>query len=114
MDLGVAFCTQRERQVDEDTVNRKAVAILVQAISCSNVHGVFPVHERFWFCLFSFSFVLMARASDGTDVPVSPMRASSSNMESLDGSPLTLKEQDFVPVQWRMKSTTCIYSCRSS
>ena len=30
---------------------RMSVAILAQAISCSNVHGVFPVHERFWFAL---------------------------------------------------------------
>ena len=51
-----------------------------RAISCSHVHGVFPVHERFWFCLVQVSAtqfccfppVLMARASDGSDVPVSP------------------------------------------
>ena len=54
-----------------------SVAILAQAISCSNVHGVFPVHERFCFCLVQvsttqlslflcISFVLMAadRASE--------------------------------------------------
>ena len=55
-----------------------------RAISCSNVHGVFPVHELFWFCLVqvsttqfcSFSFSLMARVSDGTNVPISPAPAS--------------------------------------
>ena len=71
-----------------------SVVILAQAISCSNVRGFFPVHELFWLCLVqvsttqfcSFSFFLMARASDGTDVPVSPVPASSSNMGSPDGS----------------------------
>ena len=65
-----------------------------RAISCSNVHGFFPVHERFWFCLVQVSTtqfccfppVLMARASDGTDVPVSPLPAFSSNMGSPNGS----------------------------
>ena len=62
-----------------------------RAISCSNVQGVSPVHE--WFCFFAsskclqpqfcgFPPVLMARASDGTDVLVSPLLASSSNMGS--------------------------------
>ena len=32
-----------------------SVAILVQAISCSNMRGVFPVHELFWFCLVQVS-----------------------------------------------------------
>ena len=70
------------------------VAILAQAISCSNVRGDYPVHELFWFCLVqvstaqfcSFSSFLMSRASDGTDVPVSPVPASSSNMGSPNGS----------------------------
>ena len=74
--------------------NKESVAILAQAISCSNVRCVFPVHERFWFCLVqvgttqfcSFPSFLMARASDGTDVPVSPVAASSSNMGSPNGS----------------------------
>ena len=60
-----------------------SVAILAQAISCSNVHGVLPVHERVWFCLVqvstnqfcSFSF-LMARVSDGTNLPISLAPAS--------------------------------------
>ena len=51
-------------------------------------------YERFWCCLVQvsttqfccFPLVLMARASDGTDVPVFPLPASSSNMGSLDGS----------------------------
>ena len=29
--------------------------ILAQAVSCSNVHGVFPVHKLFWFCLVQVS-----------------------------------------------------------
>ena len=65
-----------------------------RATSCSNVHGVFPVHERFWFCLVQVSTtqfcgfppVLMARASDGTDVLVSPLPVSSSKMGSPNGS----------------------------
>ena len=69
------------------------------AISCSNVHDVFPVHERFWFCLVQVSTtqfccfppVLMARASDGTDVPESPLPASSSIIGSPNGSLLDLE-----------------------
>ena len=33
----------------------RSVAILAQAISCSNVRCVFPVHELFWFCLVQVS-----------------------------------------------------------
>ena len=59
------------------------VAISAQAISCSNVHGVFPVHELFWFCLVhlsatqfcSFQSLLMSCAGDGTDVPRNPIRS---------------------------------------
>ena len=66
---------------------------MAQAISCSNVFVFCPFHELFWSCLVqvsttqicSFSSFLMARASDGTDVPVSPLPASSSNMGSPDG-----------------------------
>ena len=58
------------------------------------VHGVFPVHELFWCCrvqvsttqFCSFSSFLVARVSDGTDVPASPVPASSSNMGSPNGS----------------------------
>ena len=32
-----------------------SVAILAQAISCSDVRGVSPVHKRFWFCLVQVS-----------------------------------------------------------
>ena len=32
-----------------------SVASLAQAISCSNVRGVVPVHEMFWFCLVQVS-----------------------------------------------------------
>ena len=67
---------------------------MAQAISCSNVRGVFPVHERFWFCLVQVSTTqfccvpsfLMARVSDGTNVPISPAPASSSKMGSPNGS----------------------------
>ena len=49
------------------TARPNSVAILAQATSSSNLHGVFPVHEPFWFCLVqvsttqfcSFSLVLM-------------------------------------------------------
>ena len=89
------FDTKRspyEHMMDE--VHCASAAILAQAIWCSNVHGVFPVHERFWFCLVqvattqfcSFPPVLMARATDGTDVPVSPLLVSSSNVGSPHGS----------------------------
>ena len=71
-----------------------SVAMLVQATSCSNVRGVFTVHELFWFCLVQvtstqfrcFPPVLMARASDGTDEPIPPLPASSSNTGSPNGS----------------------------
>ena len=33
----------------------KGTENLNQAISCSNVHGVFLVHERYWFCLVQVS-----------------------------------------------------------
>ena len=59
----------------------------------------FPVHERFWFCFVQvattqfccFPLVLMARASDGTDVPVSLLLASSSKVGSPNGSPPDLE-----------------------
>ena len=79
-----------------------SVAILAQAISCSNVHGVLLVHELFCFCLVqvsttqfcSFSF-LMARVSDGTNVPISLAPASSSNMGSPNGSLLDIAGNGF-------------------
>ena len=60
----------------------------------------FPVHELYWFCLVqvsttqfcSFPSFLMASANDGTDVPVSPLPASSSNMGSPNGSLPDLEE----------------------
>ena len=54
-----------------------------RAISCANVHGVFPVHECFWFCLVQVStnqFSLFPTCSHGT------LPASSSNMGSPNGS----------------------------
>ena len=76
-----------------------SVALVAQAISCSTVRGIFPVHELFWFCLVqvstnqlrSFSSFPMARVSDGTDVPVSSVPDSSSNMGSPNGSLLDLE-----------------------
>ena len=73
---------------------QKGISLLAQAISCSNMRGVCPVHELFWFCLVqvsttqfcSFPSFLMARVSDGTVMPISPAPASSSNMGSPDGS----------------------------
>ena len=65
-----------------------------RAISCSNVRGVFPVHERFWFGLVQVSttqfcsspLVFMASVNDGSDVPISPMPGTSSNYGSPSGS----------------------------
>ena len=77
----------------ENSAGAVSVA-LAQAISCSNVRGVFPVHERFWFCLVqvsttkfcNFQSFLMTRVSGGTNVPIFPAPASSSNMGTLNGS----------------------------
>ena len=93
-----------------------------RAISCSNVHGVFPVHERFWFCLVQVSTtqfccfppVLMARASDGTDVLVPPLPASSSNMGSPSGSLPELGGTRHRATTMRRNSKRFTYSCRSS
>ena len=84
----------KDCQQTDSPASTRSVAIVAQATSCSNVRGVFPEHELFWFCLVqvsttqfcSFSPVLMARVSDGTDVPVSPLPASSSNVASPNGS----------------------------
>ena len=55
---------------------------------------IFLRHELFWFCLVqvsttqfcSFPAFLMARVSDGTNVPIPPAQASSSNFGSPNGS----------------------------
>ena len=69
--------------------------ILAQAIACSNVRGVFPDHELFWFCrvqvstiqFFSFPPVFMACFDDGSEVmPISPEPGTFSNHGSPDGS----------------------------
>ena len=65
-----------------------------RAISCSNVHGVFPFTSAAGFalskclqpCFVGSHLFSMARVSDVTDVPVSPLPASSSNMGSPNGS----------------------------
>ena len=97
-----------------------SVATLARSISCSNVHGVFPVHERFWFCLVQvsltqfgcFPLVLMARASDGTDVPVSPLLPLRMWVV-LTALFLTSKEQDTVQVRWRRASTKCSFKSKN-
>ena len=82
---------------DDSMIDLHKISVAIfgsSATSCSNVRGVFPVHERFWFGLVQVSTiqfccfppVLVARASDGTDVPVSPLLASSSIIGSPDGS----------------------------
>ena len=92
----------------------KGISLLAQAISCSNMRGVFPVHELFWFCLVQVSTTqfccqsfLMARVNDGTRVPIFPWVV-------LTVLFLTLKEHDFAPVRWRRKSMKSTYSYRSS
>ena len=73
----------------------------------------FLCHELFWFCLVqvsttqfcSFPSFLMARASDGTDVPVSPFPASSSNIGSLSGSLPDFEGTGIRPsaMEWKIK-----------
>ena len=90
-----------------------------RAISCSNVHGVCPVHERFWFCLIQvsttqfcyFPSFLMARVSDGTNVPISPAPASYSNMGSPNDSLPDLEGPGFRSSEPRGHSSL---SCRTS
>ena len=78
--------------VQPKTFHWNSADILAQAISCSNVHGVFPVHELSGFVLSKCqqpSFVVSLfswHVSDGTNVPISPAPGSSSNMGSPDGS----------------------------
>ena len=94
---------------------RFSVAILAQAITCSNVRGVFPFTNVSGFCLVqvsttqfcSFSF-LMARVSDGTNVRISLAPASSSNMGGIAHLG-TAVGQHSVHVHLRgLKSTPCI------
>ena len=83
--------------------------------------------RAFWFCLVqvstilfcSFPPILMARVSDGTDVPVSPLPATSSNIGSPDGSLPDLEETGIRASTMEEKSTTCSnnsrrchYSCK--
>ena len=64
-------------------LHTSSVAILAQAISCSNVRMNFLRHELFWFCLVQvsttqcccFQPVLNARVDDGLDVPIFPIPA---------------------------------------
>ena len=90
---------QEERKTDRSHDLRLSVAVLAQAISCSNVRMIFLRHELFWFCLvqvfstqfcwFPPSFLVIARPVAGADhanVPNSPLQDLSSNFGSLDGS----------------------------
>ena len=78
-------------QHDQGSRTVGSVAIVAQAISCSNVRGVLPDHELFWFCLVhvsttqfcSFPPVLMKSLDDGSDVPISLMPIGSG--PDLDG-----------------------------
>ena len=56
----------------------------------------------------------MARVSEGTDVPVSPARASSSNMGSSDGSLPDLEGTGFRECTMEEKSTKSTHRYRSS
>ena len=51
--------TETERDAERERHRERhreiSVAKLAQAISCSNERGVFPVYERFWFCLVQVS-----------------------------------------------------------
>ena len=111
------------RNIRSRSVAILAQAILAQAISCSNVRCVFPVHESFWFCFLqvstaqfcSFPPFLMVRASDGTDVPDSPLPAPLRLLVLLMVLFLTLKDR--IPRQYdggenqRNVHTNCRYSC---
>ena len=76
-----------------------------RAISCSNVHGVFPYHELY------NPVLLFPTCSHGTwFLPfLPPLRI----WVLLTALFLTSKEQDTVPVRWRRKSTKCSYKLRS-
>ena len=96
---------------------------MTQAISCSNVHDVCPVHELFWFCLVqvsttqfcSFQSFHMARVNDGTECARYLRRQPPVRIwVLLTVLFLTLKGQDFAPVRWRRKSLKSTYSYSSS
>ena len=88
------FTARIQELQNEINCTTDSVAILAQETLLVRTCSVFPVHEHFSFCLVQvsrtqlcrFPPVLMARARDGTDVPVSPLPASSSNMGSTYGS----------------------------
>ena len=80
----------------------------------------FPVLERFWlscpsvynpsFC--SFPSFLMARASDGTDVPVSLMLCTFSNYCSPDGSGSNFDGQGYRSMHSAKRSVTSCHHSR--
>ena len=88
------FTARIQELQNEINCTTDSVAILAQETLLFRTCSFFPVHERFSFCfvqvsttqLYRFPPVLMARARDGTDVPVSPLPSSSSNMGSPYGS----------------------------
>ena len=79
--------TRGEEWRVEERENRESVAILAQAISCSNVRMVFLRYELFWF---PSAFMANTRQIDDdaehTVVPGSPLQDLSSNIGSPDGS----------------------------
>ena len=59
-----------------------------RAISCSNVHGDFPVHERFWFCLVQVSTTQFSLFAAFPSVFMATDRSCEDAMHtSLPGSP---------------------------
>ena len=100
----------------------QSVAIWAQAVSCSNVRGVFPVHELFWCCLVqvpatqfrSFHLfpwhVLVMEQTCGC-LLYQPLLRITVLLTVLF---LTLREQVSAPVRWRRNSTRSTYSYRSS
>ena len=95
-----AICMMIKISADDCLFSRtrrlSPVAIVDQAISCSNVRMIFLRHELFWFCLVQVSTTqfcwfppaFIARLDDASDrpVPVSPSPATSSNFGSPGGS----------------------------
>ena len=105
--------------VDDGSIRDPSVAILAQAISCSNVHGVFPVHLSK--CLqpsfvVSHFFSCHVRAMEQMCLHLRyllPLRI----WVLLIVLFMTLKEQDTAPERWRKTITKCSYKsqkCRHS
>ena len=97
-DIQVQISTVQRLHIEHEKrfPGEQSVAILAQAISCSNVRMIFLRHELFWFCLVQVSTTqfccfppfLMARIDDASDrpVPPSPVQLTSSKFGSPNGS----------------------------